>query len=72
MGYAKEPFFNREHPAPLPCDCDVDIVKIYFGGQHVYALCLCGNWILTSDYKTWERLGKDQQWIGPTMHGQRE
>lgn len=72
MGYAKEPYFNRDKPAPLPCGCGVEVTTIYFGNQHVYSLCVCGNWILLSDYKTWERLGKEQSWVGPADHGARE
>lgn len=72
MSYAKEAFYNKEHPSALPCGCETDDIKIYFGSQHVYSMCQHGTYILLSDYKTWDKLSKDQKWIGPAQHNGRE
>lgn len=72
MGYAKEAFYSKYSNVRPDCDCGDTEISIYFGAQQVYALCRCGNWILTDNYKDWEKMKKDQQWVGPTMHGERE
>ncbi len=68
MRYAKKALVDRKLISILPCGCTP---STYSGAQHLYALCKHGNYILLSDY-SWDKLGKEQSWIGPSKNGHHE
>lgn len=75
MALAKSFFYEyRDVPVlPIHPDCDNVVPSKYVGNEHVYALCaICNrNWVLMAN-ENWELLGKDQLWVGPADHGERE
>lgn len=77
MAYAKNAFYRgKEENIPiLPNhgECNNKTPHIFYGEQHVYALCICCNmqWILLA-CKDWEQLTKENPWVGPAERGLHE